>query len=171
MPGSLRHLAGRFFDVLSSKPLSAAETAAVRGWLTPAEAGVFFSQPTADQRHGYHAATIVDDAGERDLAVLRAALLHDIGKRHARLGVIGRTFASLLIRFRLPLTAKARLYRGHGELAAEELEQMGCETLVIEFARHHHGARPDVVPPATWDLLQLADEPPKTRTSARARIT
>jgi hypothetical protein len=85
--------------------------------------------------------------------------------------VIGRTFASLLIRFRLPLTAKARLYRGHGELAAEELEQMGCETLVIEFARHHHGARPDVVPPATWDLLQLADEPPKTRTSARARIT
>ena len=84
---------------------------------------------------------------------------------------MGRTLASLLIRLRLPLSRRARLYRDHGELAARELDQLGCETLVVEFARHHHGDRPETISPATWGLLQLADEPPKTRTTASARIT
>ena len=81
MPGSLSHLTRRFFDVLTSKPLNPVQIAAVRGWLNPAQAGVFFSQPDTDQRHGYHAATTVVGAGEQDIAVVRAALLHDVGKR------------------------------------------------------------------------------------------
>jgi putative nucleotidyltransferase with HDIG domain len=170
VPGSLSHLALRFFDVLVSKPLTTTEVADIRGLLAPQESEIFFSQSDTDQRHGYHAAMTVRAAGEH-ASVARAAILHDIGKRHADLGVMGRTLATVLIRLRLPLGPKARLYRDHGEIAARELEELGCESLVIDFARHHHHERPLTIPVGVWDLLLRADEPPKTRSAARARIT
>jgi len=170
VPGSLSHLALRFFDVLFSKPLTTAEVADIRGLLDPQESEIFFSQPDTDQRHGYHAATTVKAAGEEG-SVARAAVLHDIGKRHAGLGIMGRTLATLSIRLRLPISPKARLYRDHGDIAARELEALGCESLVIDFARHHHGERPMTIPQGVWDLLLRADEPPKTRSAARSRIT
>ncbi|MGH8948699.1 MAG: hypothetical protein ACRDXF_07550 [Acidimicrobiia bacterium] len=161
MPGSLGHLARRFFDVLLSTPLDAAERAAVEDWLDSGQAWVFFSQPDPDQRHGFHAALVViAGGGERD--IIRAALLHDVGKRHARLGILGRSLASMAIRLGLPLSRRWRLYRDHGEIAAGELEVLGCDGVIVDFARHHHGERPLGIPAITWNLLQLADQPPKT---------
>ena len=161
MSGSLGHLTRRFVDVLFSTPLDAAERAAVESWLDGGQAWVFFSQADPDQRHGFHAA-LVAIAGEGEIDVIRAALLHDVGKRHARLGVIGRTVATIAIRLGLPLTTRWRLYRDHGETAAWELESLGCEDVIVDFTRHHHGGRPSDIPAATWNLLQLADQPPKT---------
>ena len=63
----------------------------------------------------------------------------------------------------LPLRGRLLAYRNHGELAAGELEAMGAEPLVVEFARHHHESRPMTIEINTWDLLQRADQPPKTR--------
>jgi putative nucleotidyltransferase with HDIG domain len=167
MPGSPGHLSRRFVDVLFSTPLDVAERAAVENWLDSGQAWVFFSQPDTDQRHGFHAALVaIAGAGETD--VIRAALLHDVGKRHARLGVLGRTFATIAIRLGLPLTTRWRLYRDHGETAARELESLGCEGVIVDFARHHHGGRPLDIPTATWNLLQLADQPPKTGAKPRA---
>lgn len=171
MPGSLGHLTRRFFDVLSAQPLDAAEVAAVELWLDPGEAHLFFSQPDPDQRHGYDAAMVVLASENTDPTVLRAALLHDVGKRHARLGVVGRSLASVLIRLRLPLSRRGRLYRDHGETAAAELEALGGESLVVDFARHHHGVMPSGFPLEAWDLLQRADEPPKTRSTVGSRIS
>lgn len=168
MPGSLGHLARRFFDVLLAKPLSDGEREVVDGWLTPTTAPTFFSQSDADQRHGYHAATVVRDSGVHDPAVIRAALLHDVGKRHAGLGVIRRSLASVLIRLRLPLTRRMRIYRDHGAIGATELAALGCEPLTVEFARRHHDKRPEIIEPGTWELLQLADQPPKTVTMFRS---
>ena len=161
MPGSLGHLTRRFFDVLFSTPLDVAERTAVEGWLDGGQAWVFFSQPDPDQRHGFHAALVtIARGGERD--VIRAALLHDVGKRHARLGVLGRSYASLAMRLGLPLTRRWQLYRDHGENAALELTSLGCADLIVDFARHHHSERPPGISTNTWDLLQLADQPPKT---------
>jgi putative nucleotidyltransferase with HDIG domain len=168
VPGSLSHLTSRFFDVLFSKPLIGDEIDAIREWLNPAEAHMFFAQADPEQRHGYHAASVVVGSGEEDLIVIRAALLHDVGKRHARLGLIGRSLASMLIRLRLPLTGRARLYRDHGEIGADDLARLGCETLVVAFARAHHGERPVSISRAHWELLQLADQPPKTGTKLGA---
>jgi hypothetical protein len=167
VPGSLGHLTRRFFDVLLATPLDAAERAAVEGWLDPGQTWLFFSQPDADQRHGLHAGLIVLDGGA-DPETIRAALLHDVGKRHARLGVIGRSLASISIRLGLPLSRRWRLYRDHGATAAWELEALGCDGIVVDFARHHHDRRPDTIPSPTWDLLQLADQPPKTGSKPRA---
>ncbi len=161
MPGSLGHLSGRFIDVLFATALDAAERAAVETWLDSGQAWVFFSQPDPDQRHGFRAA-LVAIAGGGEMDVIRAALLHDVGKRHARLAVLGRTIATIAIRLGLPLTTRWRLYRDHGETAASELESLGCEGVIVDFARHHHGQRPLGIPTDTWNLLQLADQPPKT---------
>lgn len=171
MPGSPSHLIRRFFDVLLSRPLDQAERAAIEEWLDSRQSEIFFSQPHSDQRHGYHAALVVLSAADADVSTLRAALLHDVGKRHSGLGVVGRSVISVLIGVGLPLPKRGRLYRDHGEIAARELDEIGCEALVVDFARHHHGGRPDGFPLPIWELLQRADEPPKTKETVRARIS
>jgi putative nucleotidyltransferase with HDIG domain len=167
VPGTLGHLTSRFFEVLTASPLQAAEADDVRSWLSPGQSWLFFSQEGPDQRHGFEAAGVARSRG-LDAIGVRAALLHDVGKRHARLGVLGRTFASLAIKARLPLTTRWRLYRDHGELGARELRVVGSEPLVVDFARYHHDSRPPGVPQDTWEVLQSADEPAKTRRSARS---
>lgn len=171
MPGSPAHLFRRFFDVASAKPLTKSEQLAVESWLTPELAQVFFEQGAADQRHGYHAALVVVAAGRSSDEVLVAALLHDVGKRHARLGVLGRSLASLMILFGLPLGDRMRAYRDHGLNGAGEMARLGAPSLAIDFAMHHHGTRPPTIDPATWHLLVDADQPPKPRSRVRGRIT
>lgn len=160
MPGTPGHLVKRFFDVVSARSLNASERGAVEAWLTPQLADVFFAQNAADQRHGLHAAQVVVRGGGSSDTVV-AALVHDIGKRHARLGAIGRSVASILIVFRLPLTERMRAYRDHGMTGAAELERLGAPSLAIDFALHHHRRRPPTIDPDVWDLLVAADEPRK----------
>jgi putative nucleotidyltransferase with HDIG domain len=171
LPGSLSHLSRRFFDVLFARRLGPDEEAVVRARLSAAEAGLFFKQGKADQRHGFHAMSVVEQAHPEMVSAMRAGLLHDLAKRHARLGAIGRTLATVLIKLGLPITARMRAYRDHGEMAARELSELGAEDLVIDFARNHHGSRPESISPELWDLLQDADQPPKTWSMRRDGIS
>lgn len=169
MPGTLGHLSSRFFDVLLARPLDDAEAAIVETWLEGGLATVFFEQGPADQRHGYEAGlSILAGGGGPDAVV--AAAMHDVGKRHARLGVLGRTLASVAIKLGLPLPERVVIYRDHGLVAAEELVELRAPDLAVEFARHHHGNRPASIDPHTWDLLIVADQP-KTRKQLAAGIT
>lgn len=140
------------------------------GWLSPPLAELFFDQPMADQRHGYEAALSVVAAVGPGGDLVVAALVHDVGKRHSRLGVVGRSLASLLIKLRLPIPARARMYRDHGIVGARELAHVGAPSLAIDFALHHHGPRPVSIPMGTWDILNAADEPPKPSEIVRTRI-
>jgi hypothetical protein len=171
LPGSPAHLFARFFDVASAQPLNASEREAVVHWLSPETADLFFAQGVADQRHGYHAALTVVAAGVRDRDVVMAALLHDVGKRHSRLGLIGRSVASLLILVGLPLSGRMQAYRDHGLVAAHELAGLSVPSLVVDFALHHHGERPPTIDPAVWDVLVSADQPAKPWSGRSRRIT
>ena len=159
MPGTWSHLAERFREGVRSTPLDRPESSWVESRLTGPEWSAFRGQSAADQRHGYSAARlVVAELGEHRAAV-RAALLHDIGKRHARLGLAGRVLASVAIRMRLPLWGRARTYRDHGPIGSRELSGWGAEELVVEFARAHHGARPPRIDPAVWKVLCESDKP------------
>jgi putative nucleotidyltransferase with HDIG domain len=157
VPGSWLHLTARFFDVVSSRRLSDAEREGVARLLREEEVDLFHAQNAADQRHGLNAARSAAALASDRPELVRAALLHDIGKRHAGLGAIGRVFASISIRLRLPLTARFRRYRDHGPLGAAELARCGAEQLVVDFARSHHAARPGSIDPAAWSVLRAAD--------------
>ena len=163
MPGSPAHLVARFFDVLLSRPLDDAERVAVDIWLSPALAELFFDQSPADQRHGYEAALTVIGSGDSDHDLVVAALLHDIGKRHARLGIVGRSLASVLILMHLPLTERMRAYRDHGVIGARELGAARAPSVAIDFALHHHRERPQTIDEAAWELLTSADQPQRRR--------
>lgn len=166
MSGSLSHLTRRFFDVLTSKPLSISERATVVSWLAPEMAEVFFEQMDADQRHGYHAALSVISDGHDHGEVITAALMHDVGKRHAHLGVIGRSVASVMIVLGLPLTERMVLYRDHGGIGARELVELQAPSLAVEYALHHQGERPQTIESNLWNTLVAADQAPKARTRA-----
>lgn len=169
--GSSVHLVHRFFDVLSAPPLRANEVTAIGAWLSEAEDRLFFEQPRSDQRHGYEAALSIVAAGIRDTRVIGAALLHDIGKRHAGLGVVARSATSVLIAIKAPLPSRMAKYRDHGRIAAEELAAIGSADLVVEFARHHHHSRPAGMDLAAWAALTIADAPPKAKVLVRRPIT
>ncbi|HJU50696.1 MAG TPA: hypothetical protein VJ815_00045, partial [Acidimicrobiia bacterium] len=72
--------------------------------------------------------------------LIRAALLHDLGKRHSGLGVFGRSVVTGLAKVGLRRLVdrkggRAHLYLRHGNLAADELADLGAEPLVVAFAR------------------------------------
>ena len=118
----------------------------------------FGSSLRTDQRHGLGGARYVvgGHAERRDLA--RAALLHDVGKRHARLGVVGRVIASLLRLVGQVGTGRIATYLDHGALAATELSDAGTKGIVVEFARAHHDVRPGEISPDDWAILEAADQ-------------
>jgi len=170
VPGGPSHLIRRFFEVASARPLSRDERAAVGSWLTPALSDLFFSQQPADQRHGYRAGASVAAAGYRAPDVVAAALLHDVGKRHAGFGALGRSVASVMILLSLPLSERMLTYRDHGIVAARELGRAGAPPLVVDFALHHHGRRPETIAEDVWDVLAAADEPVKPRVRSQRPI-
>lgn len=151
------HLVRRFFEVLRARPLDDDERNEVASWIGSTDlADLFYSQQVADQRHGYEIARAVASAGHR-LDLVAAAALHDVGKRHSRLGAISRSIATVLMALRLPLSRRMTAYRDHGPLGALDLEAAGASKLTIDFARHHQHRRPPAISPEDWAVLNAAD--------------
>lgn len=171
MPGSPTHLIRRFVDVATAQPLDALESQLIELWLPASLEEIFRDQPGYDQRHGYEAALSVIAAGFDDPDVVTAALLHDVGKRHAGLGLIGRSVASVFILAGVRLPERFAAYRDHGLVAARELAERAAPSLAIDFALHHHGERPSTIPQEAWEVLIAADQPAKTSRRGRGPIT
>lgn len=156
--GSWSHLLGRFVQVATAGKLTGGERREAEGWLEGVgESGVYWEQSVADQRHGLEMARMIAAVRPDRRDLIRAGLLHDVGKRQSNLGVIARSLASVFAKLRIPVRGSWRRYLDHGPLGAEELAILGSGALVVEFARHHHGRRPGTIPADEWELLQSAD--------------
>lgn len=146
----------RFFGFVRARPLSPAEQQTVAGHLMAAERPLFWAQTPADQRHAYDTMRRAAQHAE-DRLVLRAALLHDVGKGLVELGGVGRSVATVLDALRVPLRGRYAAYRNHGPLGADLLATAGAEPLAIDFARRHPDPDPGGNDPALWRILLEAD--------------
>ena len=158
------HLAARFVGALSPAAPRPSDTAWVESVLTPATASHWVLQPNHDRRHTIRVAREV----ERQLAGtpygddprwVTAALLHDIGKLDARLGVYGRVVATVSGAVAGNATADAwsekrgftrrvGLYLRHPELGADRIRFVGGPEAAAAWAAAHHE-------PHTWDTLDI----------------
>lgn len=158
MGGRALHLLKRFFAVLTARPLDDAERHEIEPYLTDADRALFWSQDVADQRHALETARTVRERLGPETTAIRAALFHDVGKVHSRLGPLRRSLATVMGALRLPLPERFRIYLDHGPHGAEDLERADAEPLVIAFARRHPGPPPDDIDAAVWGVLLDADD-------------
>jgi hypothetical protein len=171
------HLVRRFVGALRPWGPSAADDRWVHGVLAEAEYDLWVKMPGHDRRHSVGVARRVEarlavtpEAG--DDRWLAAALLHDVGKLDAGLGVVARVGATLAgaaaghdaadaWSTRRGLTRRVGLYLRHPELGATRIRLVGGRDEAARWAGAHH--RPDAVaasglPPVVADALLAADD-------------
>jgi len=146
--GEVGHLARRFWWSVRATPPSPDDEAWACQHLAPAEAELWRRQHPLDRRHTLAVArSLLAAHPEAPAWVVEAALLHDVGKVEAGLGVPGRTLATVLelCRVRSAPGALGRYltYTGRG---AELLAGVGAAPEVVAWAREHHE------PPSAWSV-------------------
>lgn len=171
------HLTRRFFGALRPGGLSAEDGAWVAGILDPGERELWSRMAAQDRRHSVGVARRVDaalastaEAGDRRW--LAAALLHDVGKLDAALGVFGRVGATLAgaaggheraeaWSSRRGMTRRFGLYLRHPELGATRIRVAGGHEEAARWAGAHHTRESWAelgFPPVVVDALAAADD-------------
>jgi response regulator RpfG family c-di-GMP phosphodiesterase len=162
------HLARRFVRALWPGPPRAADVAWVESVLTPAELSLWRRLPNHDRRYSIRVARHVqrslagtEDDDHRWPAV---ALLHDVGKLDAGLGVAGRTLATVMGVVR-PRTRQSSgrfgRYLRHDEIGEAMIRTAeGREEAAAWAAVHHHRERwaSSGVPRPVAEALAAADD-------------
>ena len=156
---------GQFFRALFAR-VEPQEIAQVARDLTPDQFALFARMQRVDQRHSLDVWNTLRAAGHDDPLLLRAALLHDVGKAAARLSIWHRVAFVLTKRFapdwlarldgdvkgwKAPFAAYAR----HALRSSDWAAQAGSDPRVVACIRGHHD--PDE-PDRRSATLRWADE-------------
>jgi putative nucleotidyltransferase with HDIG domain len=166
------HAAGRIaqgLSYLAPKRSDRIDTE-LRHLLSPAESELVARLSVSDRAHVLAVYQRLVQRGYRDADLLKAALLHDVGKadEDARVGLLHRTIAVLLnatvpailswlatpngLSWRRPF----HLVIEHPTLGAQKARDGGCNERVCWLIEHHHDA--EVEGDAGLLALQQADE-------------
>jgi hypothetical protein len=160
----LLHLSGRFVRAVWPGRARAEDVEWVESVLSPAAYTEWQRQPGHDRRHTVTVAREVEvrlagSAHADDPRWVAAALLHDIGKLDARLGVYGRVVATVSGAVggrgmadawseRGGFTRRVGLYLRHPELGADRIRLLEGPEEAAQWAAAHHD-------PTTWDTLDI----------------
>lgn len=172
------HLVRRFFGSLRPRPATPIDEAWAESFLTPAEGAVWAELPASERAYAIRVArhTEQDLAGTAAAGEPRwiaAALVHDVGKLDAHLGVSGRVVATLagvvVSRDRAHdwaggasgFRTRVGQYLVHDERGAVRLRDAGARPEVAAWAEVHH--RPDRwpecgIPAPVCEALAAADD-------------
>lgn len=130
------HLVKRFFSSIATKEIDDIDRAWVQDVLNPFEHDLWCRQANVDQCHSCDIArrfVLLRPQSTRD--EIAGALLHDIGKIDADLGLVARVFATVL-----PLpTPRFTAYRQHQERGAQMLKVISSNQITIALV----AGRPD----------------------------
>ena len=148
MGSKIGYRAWQFWQSLKKSP-GEKEWEMVGRILTPAEQKLFKELPVPDQNHSLRVLDTLQTEGETDPELLKAALLHDVGKARHPLRRWERILA-VLIRGTLPGLAERWsqmdprgihrplvVIRRHPEWGAEMAKNAGSSQLVVWLIRHH----------------------------------
>lgn len=144
----------QFWQALTAR-LSDEDEELLRQELSPQELAAFKAMPLADQRHSLDVYRTLKGQGHTHPDLLKAALLHDIGKAEANLRLWHRV-AIVLVRAVYPRALRwlavpegwrypfyAHYY--HPLRGAEKAARLGCSPAIVELIRCHQrelGLRP-----------------------------
>jgi hypothetical protein len=172
----VRHLVARFFRTLRSDAPTAADDSWATSMLTVGERRLFAAMGASDRRHAIDGARWVEAwAVERSVResircdAVEAALVHDVGKRHAHLGVLGRSNATVLGWFvrsdgrRTALAerggwpGRAGQYLRHDAVGAAEVAAADGSPLAIAWTAVHHDPSQFASLPAPQEVAEALD--------------
>jgi hypothetical protein len=151
----VRHLLARFVATLRAVPPSPQDERWATDRLSPAAAALWARQGDGDRRHSVAVARrVLAAAPDAPDWVIAAALLHDVGKIDADLGVSGRVLATLLsaCRVRNAPAALGRHLR-YPATGAALLAAAGEPAEVAAWAGQHHLPAAQWTVPAGWAVL------------------
>ncbi|MBN1669290.1 MAG: HD domain-containing protein [Anaerolineales bacterium] len=157
---------------MRAKAPSETELARLGLLLSPAQLELFRRLQPAEQVHALRVFQAIQTESEAPVDLLRAALLHDVGKSRVPLQIWERVLIVLLRRF-VPQRARAWgqgvpagwrralvVAEQHPAWGAELAAQVGCSQLTVELIRRHQQPTPTGLSPAQARLLarlQVAD--------------
>ena len=141
------------------------EMAVLEQHLDPAQRDLFWEMSPIDQRHCLDVFNTLLRQGHSDPDLLRAALLHDVGKRGIRLchrvaGVLLGAFWPTLLE-KLAVNRPQSwlygfyIYQYHADLSAELAARSGCSPSVVELIRGHHAPSENEQAKALWNADRL----------------
>jgi hypothetical protein len=141
---SWAHLAGRFLRAHRPGGPSERDRVWVATVLTPEELALWQRLPGHDRRHTVEVARRLEAALKGtayagDGRWLACALLHDVGKLAAGLGIYGRVVATLAAKAgREDVGRRIPLYLRHGQIGADMIRAEGGREEAAAWAAVHH---------------------------------
>jgi hypothetical protein len=139
----------QFWRNLTAGPLTLEARAEIAALLSPPEMDLFERYSVADQWHSYRVLRMLREADHADTMLLRAALLHDIGKSRVPLSLWDRT---LIVAAEAIVPGRSRSWGDevgsgwkrpfavrthHPAWGAEMAAGAGSEAMVVELIRRH----------------------------------